>query len=280
MLDRLIQIQILLQRATPADKAEGKEKMDTQIAALIQRSGSKEAFERQLKTVGITADDLRAKVIQEATAMAALKRELKVTVTDADVKKFYEENPAEFEQPETAHVRHILLLTMDPTTRQPLALDQQQAKRKKIDDILKQIRSGGDFAALATQYSEDPGSKDNGGELPDFPRGQMLPEFEAAAFSLATNQVSDMVTTMYGYHIIKLLGKTPAKKVALTDKAPLTEQTIADKVKEALSQQQVEKLAPAYLDGLKKSSGVEILDPALKALESSSTNAPLVAPVR
>ena len=73
------------------------------------------------------------------------------------------------------------------------------------------------------QYSEDPGSKDNGGELPAFPRGQMVPEFEAAAFSLTNNQISDVVTTQYGYHIIQLLGKTPAKKLALTDKVPMTD---------------------------------------------------------
>jgi parvulin-like peptidyl-prolyl isomerase len=84
---------------------------------------------------------------------------------------------------------------------------------------------------------------------------------------------------MYGYHIIKLLDKSPSKKLALTDKVPMSDQTIADKVKDVLAQQQIERLAPDYLAGLKKAANVEILDPSLKALDVSGTNAPLMAPV-
>jgi len=270
MLNRLIQIQLLLQKATDADKAEGKKKADAQLSALLERAGSQEAFDRQLKAVGMTPDELRAKVTQEATATAALTRELGVTVTDAEAKQFYSDHPSDFEQPETAHVRHILLLTMDPATRAPLPADQIQAKRKQIDDLLKRVRAGEDFATLAKQYSEDPGSKDNGGELPAFGKGEMVPEFEAAAFSMKTNTVSDVVTTAYGYHIIKLLDKTPAKKVDYT--------TVADKIKDFLSQQKTQKLAPDYLANLKKTAGVEILDSDLKAAVAAETNAPPVTP--
>ena len=275
MLNRLIQIQILLQKATDADQADGKKKAETQLAALIERAGSQEAFDRQMKAVGITTDDLRAKATQEATAMAVLQRELGVTVTDAEAKKFYDDNPAEFEQPEMAHVRHILLLTMDPTTKAPLSDDQIKEKRKQIDAILKRARAGEDFAKLATEYSEDPGSKDNGGELQPFARGQMVPEFEAAAFGLNTNQISDVITTQYGYHIIKLLGKTPAKKVEYA--------TVSDKIKDYLKTQKTDKLATAYLDKLKKNADVEILDPDLKAAmaameAAAATNAPAMMP--
>ena len=83
-----------------------------------------------------------------------------------------------------------------------------------MEGLLKRARAGEDFAKLAKEYSEDPGSKDKGGEY-KFPRGQMVPEFEAAAFSLKTNQVSDIVTTSFGYHIIKLSEKIPAQKVEL-----------------------------------------------------------------
>ena len=226
LLSRLIQVQILLQKATVEDKSNGVQKAEVQMKALLDRAGSQETLNRQMKAVGMTMADLRAKVTQENTAQAALTRLLNVSVTDADAKQFYDGHPADFEQPEMAHVRHILLMTMDPVTRTPLSSDQQLAKRKQIDDLLKKIRGGADMAALAKQYSEDPGSKDNGGELPAFPRGQMVPEFEAAAFSLTNNQVSDVVTSSYGYHIIKLIDKTPAKKMALMDKAPAADATI------------------------------------------------------
>jgi parvulin-like peptidyl-prolyl isomerase len=271
MLDRLIQIQVLLQKATDADKVAGKNDADTKMSKLFEQAGSQEAFDRQLKAVGITVDDLRAKITQEATATAVLTRELAVTpASDDDVKGFYAAHPEDFEQPETVHVRHILLLTMDPVTRTPLPDDQVAAKRKQIDDLLKRARAGEDFAALVKQYSEDPGSKDNGGEY-TFARASadpahaMDPAFEAAAFSLETNQISDVVTTAYGFHIIQLLDKTPAKTLTLADKLPLTDMTVADKIKDYLTQQKTDALAPAYLDKLKKGADVEILDADLKA---------------
>lgn len=276
MLDRLVQIQILLQNATDADKAAGKAKADTQLAALLERAGSQEVFERQLKAVGITPDELRAKVTQEATATAALTRELGVPpASDSDARAFYDAHPEDFEQAEMVHVRHILLMTMDPATRAPLPDDQVKEKRQQIDDLLKRARAGEDFAKLATQYSEDPGSKDNGGELQPFARGQMVPEFEAAAFALNTNQISDVITTTYGYHIIKSLGKTPVKKVEYA--------TVSDKIIEYLKAQKTDKLAPAYLDKLKKDAGVEILDADLKAATAAmeaaaATNAPAMTP--
>ena len=285
LLNRLIQVQLLLQQANAADKSNGVQKADAQIKILLERAGSQDALDRQLKAVGMTMPELRTKVTEESTAQAALTRGLNVTVSDAEVKKYYDDNPTFFERPEMAHVRHILLMTMDPITRSPLSAEQQKAKQKQADDLLKRIRNGEDFASLAKQYSEDTASKENGGELPEFPRGQMVPEFEAAAFSLTNNQVSDIVTSAYGYHIIKLLDKTPAKKMVLTDKLPSTDATVADRVKDVLTQQKVEKLAPAYLDKLKESANLQILDPELKtavaALEAAApagTNAPAALP--
>jgi peptidyl-prolyl cis-trans isomerase C len=275
MLNRLIQIQLLLQKSTAADKAAGVAKAEQQLTNLLARAGSQAAFDRQLKAVGMTPEELRTKITQEATATATLTRELGVTVSDADATNFYAAHPTDFEQPEMVHVRHILLLTMDPVTHAPLTADQIAAKRKQMDDILKRARAGEDFAVLATQYSEDPGSKDNGGELPAFGHGEMVPQFESAAFSMKTNTISDVVTTDYGFHIIKLLDITPAQAVPYAK--------VADKIKDYLAQQKTEKLAPAYLAGLSKAADVEILDPDLKAAAAALaaaalTNAPAIAP--
>ena len=105
----------------------------------------------------------------------------------------------------------VLLLKVDPATGQPLAADQQQAKRKQIDDLLKRIRGGESFTNLAAKYSEDPNSKEKGGELPLLTRDQMGPELAAAAFSLTKNQISDVIEMSFGYYIVKLLDKNPAK---------------------------------------------------------------------
>jgi parvulin-like peptidyl-prolyl isomerase len=187
-------------------------------------------------------------------------------VTDAEATNFYTSRSADFEQPELANVRHILLLTMDPVTRAPLTMEQQQNKHKQAEDILKHARAGDDFMALVKQYSEDPGSKDSTNEIV-LTRGSqgIPPEIEAAAFSLTNNQISDVITTSVGYSIIKLISKTPPKKVEYS--------AAADKIKDYLMQQKTEKLAPAYLDKLQKDADVQILDADLKAAVAAAAAA-------
>ena len=268
VLNQLVTIQLLLQKATDADRAAGKVDADLQYTNLLKRFGSSEAFERQLTAVGMTVGDLRAKASQEAVAKAALKRELNITVTDDDAKDYYTKHPADFEQPELAHVRHILLMTMDPATKSPLLTNTIAAKRKQIDDLRSKVLAGGDFAALAKEFSEDPGSKENGGELPEFPRGQMMPEFESAAFALASNQVSEVVTTVYGFHVIKATeNKSAAKKYNFAETIPQANDTVAGICKKQLEIEKIKALAPDYVKKLRTDSNVELLDPALKSLE-------------
>jgi parvulin-like peptidyl-prolyl isomerase len=270
MLSRLIQVQLLLQKATAADKAEGAKKAGLQITNLLERAGSQEALDRQMKALGMTPDELRSKITQETTAQTVLTRELNVTATDAEATNFYNEHPAEFEQPETVSIRHIFLTTIDPVTQAPLAMEQQQKKHKLAEDLLKRARAGEDFMALVKQYSEDP-TKNSTNEI-IIMRGNSgtPPEIEAAAFSLTNNQISDVITTTFGYGIIKSLGKTPAKKVEYS--------TMADKIKDYLIQQKTGKLAPAYLDKLQKDSDVQIPDADLKAAVAAAEAAPASAP--
>lgn len=273
-LDQLIQVQLLNSMATPADKAKGEENANKQFEAMKTRAGTEESLNRQLKSVGMTQESLKSRMRELAIAEAVLDRELNVTVSDEEVKKFYDENPKKFEQPEMVRAAHILLSTRDEATRTELTEDKKAAKRKLIEDLLKRARAGEDFAKLAREYSEDPGSKDNGGEY-TFAKGQMLPEFEAAAWALNTNQVSDIVTTMYGYHIIKLYDKIPEKKAEL-DK-------VSTNLREQLKQRAMGQKMPDYVAKLKKDAGVEVLDEKLKprpedtppaAAAASTTGAP------
>jgi peptidyl-prolyl cis-trans isomerase C len=271
VLDRLIQIQLLLSKATDADKAAGKVSRDKRYETIKTRSGSEEALVRNLKSVGMTTDELQAKMLEESIAESVLERELKINVTDEDVKKFYDDNPSKFEQPEMVRASHILLTTRDPKGTE-LSEEQKAAKRKKAEELLKRAKAGEDFAKLAKENSEDPGSKDNGGEY-TFPRGKMVREFESAAFSLQTNQVSDIVTTEFGYHIIKLSEKIPAKKVELAK--------VSQEIKDFLKQQQTQKQLPDYMKTLKKDADLQILDAKLKMPEIDALalpTAPATAP--
>ena len=260
VLDQLIQVQLLQAKATPEDKAAGKALAEKRFEEAKAKLGSEEAINRQLKLMGTTREEVLIEWTDSATAESVLKRELKVNITEEDAKKYYDENPAKFEQPEMVRAAHILLMTTDPKTNAELPEDQKAAKRKEMEGLLKRARAWEDFAKLAKEYSEDPGSKDKGGEY-KFPKGQMVPEFEAAAFSLNTNQVSDIITTRYGFHIIKVLEKFPAQKVDFAKAEP--------DLKDGLTQQALQKQFPDYLAKLKKEAGVEILDEKLKPKETA-----------
>lgn len=255
VLDRLIQMQILLAKATDADKAKGKEEAAKNIAEARKQAGSEESFQRKVKATGLTEEVLQKRMAEESTTGAVLERELKITVTDAEVKKFYDDNPPKFEQPEMVRASHILFGTRDPVTGAELSDEAKKGKRKKAEEVLKRAKAGEDFAKLAKEFSEDPGSKDKGGEY-TFPRGQMTPEFEDAAFKMRTNQISDIVTTQFGYHIIKVIERIPAKKMELSQ--------VSDQVRQYLKTQQLQQLAPPYLETLRKDATVEILEDSLK----------------
>jgi len=282
-LQALIFQQLILSKATEADKARGKERFNTSLQKLktnqhLTDTQFDQTLEKQLMLRGQTRSQWEKQNIEQATIPVVLERELNISETDAEAKDYYT-NPihaAEFEQPEKIRLCDILLLTVNPGTGTPLSADQQQAKRKKMDDLLKRARGGESFTNLAAQYSEDPASKDNNGELPPVSRDQMSPELAATAFSLTNNQVSDVIEATYGYYIVKLLDRIPAKKLDYA--------TVADDLKDALKRQKIAAQAPAYLAKLKKASGVEILDPKLAAMETAAeaavSNAPAMTPAK
>jgi len=272
VLDRLIQIQILLKKATDSDKAAGKETCTKRLDAIKARAGSEETLNRQLKSVGTSPEELQAKMLEESTAQAVMERELKVNVSDSDVQKFYDDNPSKFEQPEMVRASHILFATRDPDTNKELSEEQKSVKHKKAEEVLKRAKGGEDFAKLAKEFSEDPGSKDKGGEY-QFARGQMVGPFETAAFALKTNEVSDIVTTEFGYHIIKLSEKTPPKKVEFAK--------VSQDIKEYLKTQQLQKRQQDlqdYLQKLKKDYNIEVLDDSLKIKETAANVPPAIIP--
>lgn len=264
-LNDLIGFQLLLAKATDADKAKGKAQFEKALKRLktenkLTDAEFDEKLSKQLTIQSITRAEWDKQRVDQTTVGAVLERELKINVTDADVKKFYDENPSRFEQPEQVRASHVLIGTQDQVTGAEFTEEQKKAKRKVADDVRKRAAAGEDFAKLAKEFSDDPGSKDNGGEY-TFGRGKMVAEFEAAAFSLNTNQVSDVVTTRFGYHIIKLSEKIPAKMVSLAE--------VSEDLKEGLKSQELQKQLKEtdYLEKMQKEAKVEILDERLKKLD-------------
>jgi peptidyl-prolyl cis-trans isomerase D len=125
-------------------------------------------------------------------------------VSDADLKAQYQQNIQQYEVPNRVHAEHILLMTVGKTDAEIEEIHQ------KAEDVLKQAKKGANFEDLAKKYSEDPGSKDKGGDLGWLMQGQTVPEFEKTAFGLEKGKISDLVKTQYGFHIIKVLDKETA----------------------------------------------------------------------
>jgi peptidyl-prolyl cis-trans isomerase D len=128
-----------------------------------------------------------------------------IQVSDDQLKVQYQKNIQDYQVPNRVHVEHILLMTVGKTDAEVDEI------KKKAEDVLKQARSGAKFEDLAKKYTEDPGTKDKGGDLGWLVQGQTVPEFEKAAFSLQKGQISDLVRTQYGFHIIKVIDKETAR---------------------------------------------------------------------
>jgi peptidyl-prolyl cis-trans isomerase C len=265
-LNDLIDFQLLLQRATDADKAKGKEqfaKMLKRIKTVNKLTDAEfdEKLATNLRREGVTRAEWDKQRLDQGIVGAVLERELKISISDDAAKKFYDENPSRFEQPEQVRASHILLSTRDLATGTELSEELQKTKRKQMDALHKRAVGGEDFAKLAKEFSEDNGTKDEGGEITLAKGAQGVPpEFEAAAFSLTTNQVSDVITSQIGYHLIKLNEKIPAKMVAFAD--------VSDELKEALKAQELQKQLSEsdFLEKLRRDAKVEILDEKVKKL--------------
>lgn len=267
-LKNLVIQQLILSKATDADRARAKTNFDEWVAKVKKANNftNDEEFDKAVSRQlfgGESLDQWKKQRTDAMTVPVVLERELKINITDDDIKKFYDDpaNIADFEQPEMVRAQHILLMTQDPTTHEPLPADKKAEKKKEMEDILKQAKApGADFGELAKKYSEDPGSKDKGGEY-TFPRGRMVKEFEDTAFSLKPGEISDIIETTYGFHIIKLNEKIPAKKVDLSE--------VKDGIKDHLVQEQFQKDVPAYTAKLVKDADLKIMDDKLKNTDFS-----------
>src|SRR5467141_3673438 len=159
-----------------------------------------------------------------------------VQVSDDMLKQQYQANIQQYQVPNRVHVEHILFMTVGKTDAEVEEI------KKTADDVLKQVKKGGKFEDLAKKYSEDPGSKAKGGDLGWITQGQTVPEFEKTAFSLGPGQVSDLVKTQYGFHIIKVLEKEAAHT------KPFDE--VKDSLRAPLLLSQADKLASDTADQL------------------------------
>ena len=169
-----------------------------------------------------------------------------LNVTDEEAKKYYDENPTEFQVPEQVQASHILISTK-PTDPNADPNEVKAQAKQKAEDLLKQVKDGADFATLAREHSSCPSSA-NGGDLGLFERGRMVKPFEEAAFTLKPGETSDVVETQFGYHIIKVTDHRDPNEIAFADaKSDLLPR---------LAQRKKSEVMKAYLQSLRDNAEI------------------------
>lgn len=255
----LIEIRLVMGKTTEPERVEGKRQNDEDFTNIVKILSQPE-FERRLKQTDMTADELRLMLFQRSTAQESLTRQLGIKVTDAEAKKYFDQNPRAFDQPAKVRIRELVFLTTSDWTTSdapPLPAAWIEARYKEICDLHRRILAGEDFAALARQYNELPLSKESNNER-TFTKDQM--EIGPLAFSMKTNQISGVVTNEANFCIFQLLEKIPAKKAAFEE--------VAERIKKGITGYKKQQLAPDYIRQLRQEADVEILDPKLKAQEA------------
>jgi peptidyl-prolyl cis-trans isomerase D len=230
---------------TQADTLKGLHPTDQELKAF---------YDRNKATYNNSIPEKR----QIKYAMVETTKPAATPVTDQDLQAYYDQHRDEYRQAEQVKVTHILIKTPLPGPDGKVDEKGVEAARKKAEDVLKQVKAGGDFAKLAGQYSDDPGSAKNGGGLGWIGRGRTVPEFEKAGFSLPKGQTSDLVKSSYGFHIIRVEDKQEAHVKTLAE----VKSEIEAKVKEEKATRTTEVAANALLsqartDGLDKAAAAK-----------------------
>jgi peptidyl-prolyl cis-trans isomerase C len=248
VLDQIVSYKLLIQESRARKITVEDSEVDARMKEIQGQFPSEDAFKQMLTSRKTTIEQVRGDVRQDITVQKLIANAIadKVAVKPEQVTDFYAKNPDQFKQPERVRASHILI-----TVPKGADAAAKAAARTKAADILKDVKAGKDFAALAKQHSQDPGSAQNGGDLGFFQQGQMVGPFNDVAFKLTPGQVSDLVETEFGFHIIKVAEKQTARAVPLDEVRPQLEQY--------LERQNREQQTDAFVDGLKTKGKVEIL---------------------
>jgi peptidyl-prolyl cis-trans isomerase C len=247
MLDQLITYKVLQHEAAKRNISATDAEVDDRLKGLRAQFPNDDEFKKALAARNMSEDRLRADSRVEIAIGKLLEGEAAALpgVTEADAKAFYDKNPDKFKQDESVRASHVLLLVDEKADEAT-----KKKTRAEIDAILKRARAGEDFAALAKAHSKD-GSAAQGGDLGFFGKGRMVPEFEQAAFALKPGEISDVVTTQFGYHIIKLTERKPSSTVPL--------ETVNAQVKQFLTEQKKKERVDEFIKSLKDKSRIEVL---------------------
>jgi peptidyl-prolyl cis-trans isomerase C len=242
----------LLEQAAEAGGYSGDpEKAMERIQQIRDRFDTEEDYQNQLASSGVTEEELEEEMI-EGTKIEALIDEWISGVgeiEDSEAKEYYNDNIEQFQNPQRVRASHIVLRVDSNTTEQ-----ERIAKREQLAGIRRDIEQGADFAEMAIEHSEGPSSS-RGGDLGFFGRGQMVKPFEEAAFNMEKGELSDLVESRFGYHLIKVTDRQEAGTTPFDE--------AKEQIKNILQNSKKREVFEEHLDSLREASNIEYADSTL-----------------
>lgn len=249
-LASLISLELLYQESQARGVAVSDAAIDEEIARTRAQFPDQKAFEAALRARGMTIVALR----QDTRKTMAVNRLLEsrvwkdVHVTPEQIKRFYEENREEFKHPAQTRASHILVRVPEGASAA-----QRTAAKERAQQLLDKLRAGADFSQLAQQNSDDPGSARHGGDLGYFAKGEMVDGFERQAAALAPGQLSEVVSTPYGFHIIKVTDRRSAGYDTLEEARA--------RITAVLTKTERERRETEFVAQLRQKAKIEMTDP-------------------
>jgi peptidyl-prolyl cis-trans isomerase C len=247
VLNNLINRELLNQESKKQKIAVTDDQVNDKLSKIKQRFKGDDEFKEMLAKMKMTEPQIKTQLKEDIAIQSLIDKQVveKITVTDQDAQAYYDTHPEAFKQPEQIKASHILI-KVDPKDDPA----KKEEARKKIESIQEKLKSGADFAALAKEQSDCP-SKEKGGDLGFFGKGQMVKPFEDAALALKPGETSGIVETQFGFHIIKLVEIKPEGVMPFAD--------VKDQLLQYLKQEKVKTELDSYLATLEKTAKIEKL---------------------
>jgi peptidyl-prolyl cis-trans isomerase C len=213
LLDQMIDRKVFAQEAAAAGVAIEDSVVAKVLDQFALQFGGETQVDQMLAPMGIARDDVRAAIQRDLTIRKYVDEKIAPTIAigEADARAFYDQNPQMFAGQDSVNCQHIILLSHEGESEQQI-----KDRRVRMELVHRRALDGDDFGALAREFSQDNAAQD-GGNLGWFGRGTMVKPFDDAAFALKVNQISDIIETQFGLHIIKCLGKKPARMITFDE---------------------------------------------------------------
>ncbi len=245
VLENLIARELLYQESQKKGVKVDQKEIEAQLTALKGRFPSEVEFKKALSTMNLTEAELRFQFERDLAIRKLFDDQIggKSVVSEKESRAYYDSNLESFKKPEQVRASHILI-KVDPGADEA----KKAEARTKIESLQAKLKNGEDFGALAKEYSEGP-SGPKGGDLGFFGRGQMVKPFEETAFTMKPGQVSGMVETRFGYHLIMVIERTP--------ESTLSYEEVKDRLEQYLKQQKAQETIAAYVETLKGKAKIE-----------------------